>query len=495
MQSQLPVSQVAKKQALPLNFRLTALCSLTLLTATAAFADINPGGSLSNFEIYNDTGVPAHGFEIEIQGGAQNDIYYTGYNQRYFSGTTNPIPGGINIRWQSPYAAGQYTKTTPTHDPASNNYSWQDCYLGGAGYATSGCEIFGQGLRYPVNINMSAHGYFLIDDTANPGNLLRYSAPVAIPTVPTYSFPPPTTVTAPPAVVVEIEAPEPIETPETYGDAQWVKVYKTELSRSATADDLIAANGVVPLDLTQLESSWDLLQNSPPSSGNQNRKGKKTLSANVKANTRAIIRRVETYKYTGAYDAVTHQAICADLTCSAPAADEVGNFIGANNTAVNVNPDALSVVTTGKGNVSDASRAISCGNACATFAANGSVMTLTANPSSGNVFAGWSGACSGSQSTCTATINGVTSVNATFKTLYGLSVSTSNPGTVTSADKTIDCGKSCSAKLAEGTLMTLTATPPAGKQFLGWTGACSGTAPVCSFAMTGGLSTRASFSK
>lgn len=44
----------------------------------------------------------------------------------------------------------------------------------------------------------------------------------------------------------------------------------------------------------------------------------------------------------------------------------------------------------------------------------GTVVTLTATPSSGSTFAGWSGACSGTASTCTATMNGNVSVGAAF---------------------------------------------------------------------------------
>ncbi|MDQ1474422.1 MAG: hypothetical protein QOJ99_5902 [Bryobacterales bacterium] len=49
------------------------------------------------------------------------------------------------------------------------------------------------------------------------------------------------------------------------------------------------------------------------------------------------MRRFELYKFTGTIDPVTGQAICADGVCAAPAANEIGDFIGAQNAAANLN--------------------------------------------------------------------------------------------------------------------------------------------------------------
>ena len=50
-------------------------------------------------------------------------------------------------------------------------------------------------------------------------------------------------------------------------------------------------------------------------------------------------------------------------------------------------------------------------------------------------------------------------------------------------------------KFNAGTAVTLTATPPAGLQFLNWSGACSGTAPTCIVTMNANTSVQAVFSK
>jgi hypothetical protein len=59
---------------------------------------------------------------------------------------------------------------------------------------------------------------------------------------------------------------------------------------------------------------------------------------------------------------------------------------------------------------------------------------------------------------------------------FALTVSRTGPGTVTSDTPGITCGSTCSASVAGGTLITLTATPTPGARFLGWSGeGCTGT--------------------
>jgi len=76
----------------------------------------------------------------------------------------------------------------------------------------------------------------------------------------------------------------------------------------------------------------------------------------------------------------------------------------------------LSVTRSGPGTVTSKPSGISCGTACSASFATGSSVTLTAKPSTKkNVFVGWSGACSGTKSTCTVTMNGSKAVTASFK--------------------------------------------------------------------------------
>ena len=475
---------------------LAAVLSVALLGSAAARAQTaTVDGTLSSFDVVNETGFDAHGFEIQIEGAAQNDLYYTGYGQQYGMAKVSTYATGIRVRWESPYDAVNhvYTKTTPQHTPGVP-YNWNDCYQAGSTYATAGCEALGQWLRPTPGKVITPTGRWLIEDPQNPGTLIPVEPNIAIP-FPNYSIVTGTTLGSSPVVVAEVEAPEPPETPEVYGDAQWVKVYKTQLTRPATPADLTSDNPVVPQNAAQVETAWDILQASPPSNGNQKRN---RHQGGINPDTRAIIRRYETYKYTGAYDAVTHQAVCADTVCAAPSAGELGDFIAAQNSAVNVTPDALIVTKSGTGTVSASNRTISCGNACSTFTVNGAALTLTANPG-GNVFVGWDGACSGTAPTCTLTANGLQQVSAAFLPQLTLSVGRSNSGTVTAApagnDRRINCPGDCSAKFTQNTTVTLTATPTAGKTFVNWSGACTGTAPTCTVFVTANASVQAVFSK
>jgi hypothetical protein len=65
-------------------------------------------------------------------------------------------------------------------------------------------------------------------------------------------------------------------------------------------------------------------------------------------------------------------------------------------------------------------------------------------------------------------------------------------GRVTSAPAGIDCGATCSAEFANGSVVSLTPTPDAGSLFDGWSGACTGTG-ACSVTMDAAKSVTATF--
>jgi len=67
-------------------------------------------------------------------------------------------------------------------------------------------------------------------------------------------------------------------------------------------------------------------------------------------------------------------------------------------------------------------------------------------------------------------------------------------GTVTSSPAGINCGATCSASYANGTAVTLTATPAAGSAFAGWSGSCTGTG-TCSVTLSAAKSVTATFAK
>ena len=436
-------------------------------------------GTLGNFDVLNDTGQDAHGFEIEIQGVPSNVMPYTFDWTRYGAAKKYAIPGGVLVRWSSPYdaASQQFTVATTTPAVFAPTYG-HSCVL----TQIAGCDHYGLGVAASKTLM-----YWLIADPNNPGQLIRFGGPqVQIP-FPTVQIFPPAQVGLPPQVVFEVVAPVPPPPPipkpvPQHGDATWVKVFKTELQREVNLEELVADNLIVPQDVAFAETAWKLLQFNPTSNGNS---GVLRNQGGLNSGSRSVLRRYETYKFTGAYDPIDHGAICADGTCSAPAPDEVGDFIGAQNAAANVGAPSVKVTVVGDGQVSSDNGVIRCPTTCATFVDAGTVVTLTARNGKG-IFSGWTGACVGISLTCTITVNEVYATTATFLTPYKLDLRTTGLGTATS--------NLPGTTFLDGTVVTLTAAPAAGSTFTGWSGACAGTAVSCTLTIKANTAVTANFS-
>jgi uncharacterized repeat protein (TIGR02543 family) len=161
-------------------------------------------------------------------------------------------------------------------------------------------------------------------------------------------------------------------------------------------------------------------------------------------------------------------------------------------------PNVLTVTTdgTGTGSVSSDIGGIDCGATCSTGIHPGDDVTLTATPdASSSTFAGWSGDCNGTDSTCTVTMDQARTVDATFTSIprnLTLTTDGTGTGTVSSDPSGIDCGQNCTTTYDSGTAVVLTATPAAGSGFTGWTGDCTGTG-TCALSMDGDHSANATF--
>ncbi|WP_028310555.1 InlB B-repeat-containing protein [Derxia gummosa] len=157
----------------------------------------------------------------------------------------------------------------------------------------------------------------------------------------------------------------------------------------------------------------------------------------------------------------------------------------------------LSVAASGNGSVTSQPAGIQCGPNCTADFADGTRVTLTALPGTGQLFRGWGGECAGSSATCNVTMSANRTVTAVFvpvpPTSVTLTTSVTGGGTLRSTPPGIDCGSTCEASYAVDTVVMLTPTPDLGQVFSGWGGACAGAGLSCSVTMSAARSVSASF--
>ena len=160
----------------------------------------------------------------------------------------------------------------------------------------------------------------------------------------------------------------------------------------------------------------------------------------------------------------------------------------------------VSLAGSGSGSVSDGGGGISCPSTCSNSYQANSFVDLTAAPSAGSTFSGWSGACSGT-GFCQVQMSDDMAVTATFTpssspppTTHTLTVELAGTGTGVVSDGTGDiaCLPTCSHAYTEGAQVTLTATPASGSTFTGWSGDCSGTG-TCQVTMNADMAASATF--
>jgi hypothetical protein len=160
----------------------------------------------------------------------------------------------------------------------------------------------------------------------------------------------------------------------------------------------------------------------------------------------------------------------------------------------------LTVGVGGSGTGSVSGPGIDCPGDCSQGYASGTRVDLSASASGGSVFAGWSGACSGTGG-CQVTMDGDRDASATFDPppTRRLTVGVGGPGQVNSNPGGITCfaDQTCSADFPLGSSVTLNASPtPLPGQFDGWGGDCAsaGTSPSCTLTMNADRNVVAGFS-
>ena len=314
-----------------LTLAAVPLSLLMLLVPASASAEVQYG-TLSNFDTFNDTGEETHGFEIELDGISSADISYEfgAPYERYGNPKLVDFPGGVYVRYESPYDSvkKEFTQGTPVAPSPITPTLGHQCWTGalGANYFTAGCEHFGLGLI--KNPTKTAY-HWLVADPSKPGNLINSSTKVSLP-APVWNVLPPAGGNPAPVVQAVIQAPEPAPA-QLWGEAVWVKIYETESPEKVALNHLLTDDPVVPQEKAEVETEWVLMQSAK---GAVNVGAELAKEKPLGKEDQSVTRRYEIYKYTGPFD---EEGEATPLNEANPEEHgEVGEYIGAQMAAVNI---------------------------------------------------------------------------------------------------------------------------------------------------------------
>jgi len=287
-------------------------------------------GSLSNFDVVNDTGQITRGFEIELEGVSPADISYTFGSPYIRYGDPVKVATGTGtgtiVRYASAFGGSGWAVGTPVPAgpfPTGGHQCYFPAYGGDLNYETLGGEHFGVALNgNPTN---TIYRWLLGDPS---GNLSSAGSNVKIP-APVWNVQPPVGPAAPAAVQVVIPA-LPKEHPEDlFGEAMWVKVFVTEAPEPVELHHLLLGDPAVPdgSEPAEVEIEWQLLQ-----AGKDGVDEVDSGLNDLAGDSESVTRRYEFYKYIGPYDA-EGEALIEDAVLHPEA---VGDFLGAQNAALNL---------------------------------------------------------------------------------------------------------------------------------------------------------------
>jgi hypothetical protein len=312
-------------------------------------------GFLGNFDVINDTGQSAYGFEIELEGIHSSEV------TDVFGGPGRGFPTGRGFdpatsveRYGSPtiseYSNGAVYGTRVTYSAIYNGTSWDystpsgnfitpgdNCWSGGGvGYGPdTPCDHFGVGTIG----NPTKTTYSWLHEVS-PGVLTTATGIVQLPPPMWEVIPDPVNPAAPPQVGARVEAPDPAPGAE-FGEALWVKVFTTEFEDPTELEDLVGDNAHVQEAETEIE--WQLLQKefNNPDSG----KLESGYGIPIGPDAASILRRYEFYEFSGEFDPETHEAQFAPgFGDSNPGPNDIGTYLGSQNAAANLVPEPQSFV-------------------------------------------------------------------------------------------------------------------------------------------------------
>jgi hypothetical protein len=481
---------------------LAAICGLAL--AGAQVHGSTAYGSLGNFDCVNDTGVEAHGFEIELDDIHSTEVTYT-YDYNHY-GTpkitedkSDPLHPKVFVR----YAAtrnldGSWTAYTaipagPISPTDGHQFTNPSINFGGEHF---GVGYYGSPSAVKYN--------WLIDD--GTGNLVH--GPAVMVAMPTFVYYPPAAAQDVPQVQAVVVPPPPPAPPVLqFGPATWVKDIKTSTHNAGKVElvDLRDpdpanpgvkdwANGEPP----EVETEWRILQTEFANAGNP--KGELNgLPEDLPGGDEVITRRYEFYKYVGPIDAESGEAMADEVAADGihgvgtvtyndhfdAAADEwievtvdlstvviVGDFLGAQMAGFDIAPalGLIDHISDGEVGVASAERSVVIGGA-------GFVATVSGSLPDGMSFDVFTGILSG-----TPTVAGVFSFTISASDISGIFVSRDYTVTITGdivVPVTYDISTSASPAAGgatsgdgvvnSGDSVTVLAIANAGYSFVNWT--------------------------
>jgi len=343
---------------IPLHFLATAAC--LALSAHGLHAQVI--GSYDNFDVFNDTGVVAEGFEIDVQ-----DVKAADLTREFPSNFAQPwlirygLPKvtsydwtvkapdvdhgfdaghkGVLVTWaairkngrwvasqgHNPAAPGVAGDGTP-YNPHPTLTAGESCWWWGLGaaYPSAGCDHYGISFASGIVPGKITYHWKIPD----PSNTKLVNGPLeaAIPPSPVLA---PIKVPAgkPPVVQAVARAPNDVgrnpERPQAkepqFGDAYWVKTITYYTPKRAALDDLqqVILKKAAPAKAV----TWTLTQRAPgvgPDAGKPERAEieKEELGAkNVQ-----VTKQYYYFRFSGAYDSETHQALCEGFYATQAAA-------------------------------------------------------------------------------------------------------------------------------------------------------------------------------
>ncbi|MFI5378079.1 MAG: PEP-CTERM sorting domain-containing protein [Tepidisphaerales bacterium] len=316
--------------------------ALTLFSFSPARAAPVIFGSLGNFDCINDTGSPAHGFEIELDGCDKTQVYSTfgaPYN-RYGTPNIRTVNGNTYVDWQSIYNTATSTwaaTTTYTGAPGAANMSagtgGHSLYINSGYPGFTGPNNSVPGDHFGVALSTTPTNtiyHWMIEDPSKPGTLKLAGTNVMVP-APVFQ-----PVPANPAQIQVVVPAPPAPPPEVipqWSDAIWAKVYTTVTQNADPVDlsQLVLGNPAVPGE-TETEISWTLLQTPPIGVNGGN--PEVIEPADPAGANESVTRRFEFYTYIGGYVTEDHQA-SFDTPTKPDGSTNVGDFLGNQNVAAN----------------------------------------------------------------------------------------------------------------------------------------------------------------